>query len=62
MIYGHATIGDIYDVAQRMRERDYQEIICTTHAEDRYELSDYIAKTWSQSPATYVFGTKERDV
>ena len=25
MIYGHATIGDIYDVAQRMRERDYQK-------------------------------------
>ena len=59
MIHGHATIGDIYDVAQRMRKRDYEEIVCTTHAEDRYELSDYIAKTWSQSPATYVFGTKE---
>ena len=37
-------LGDIYDVAQRMRERDYQEIICTTHAEDELQLSDYIAK------------------
>jgi len=59
MIYGLATIGDIYDVAQRMRERDYKEIVCTTHAQDRIELSDHIARTWSQSPWTYVFGTKE---
>lgn len=59
MIYGYASIGDIYDVALRMRERDYEEIVCTTHAQNRHELADYLARTWSQSPATYVFGNKE---
>lgn len=59
MIHGYATIGDIFDVAMRMRERDYEEIVCTTYAKDRYELADILARSWSQSPATYVFGTEE---
>ena len=42
------------------RTIDYQEIICTTHAEDRYELCDYITKNMVTITSDLCFWNKRR--
>lgn len=59
MIYGKLTAFEIYDVAKRMRQRDYDEIVCTTYSQNREELAAFLGETWSACETTIGCGTKE---
>lgn len=59
MIWEEGTLGSIYNVALNMRERDYEEIVALSFCENRKELADQLARTWSGHQTTLVCGTKE---
>lgn len=59
MIWQPASIGSIYDIALNMRERDFEECSALSFCENRHELADEIARSWSKSETTIVCGTKE---
>lgn len=59
MMWQKATIGSIYDIALNMRERDYEECSALSFCENRHELAEEIARSWSTSETTIICGTKE---
>jgi len=59
MIWEEATVGSVYNVALNMRQRDYEEIVALTFCENRRELAEQLARTWTEHKTTIVCGTKE---
>lgn len=57
MILCYAEPKDVYHVAANMRERDYEEISCLTFAQDREELANYLAASYSSCENVYACGT-----
>ena len=59
MIWEEATIGSVYTIAMNMRQRDYEEIVALSFAENRRQLADQLARTSATHKTTIVCGTKE---
>jgi|TARA_R110002153_G_scaffold273369_1_gene444102 hypothetical protein len=59
LIFHQASIGSLYDIALNMRDRDYQECSALSFTNNRPDLADEIARSWSRSETSIVCGTKE---
>ena len=59
MMWHRANIGAIYDIAVNMRERDYQECVALSFADNRHELADELARSWANIETSIICGTKE---
>jgi|TARA_R110000822_G_scaffold7025_3_gene29103 hypothetical protein len=59
MFLRHAEPQDIFDVAQNMRVRDFEEISSLRYVQDRDELAYNIANQISEFETVYVVGDTE---
>jgi len=62
MFFRAAKVEEIYHVAMEMRQRDYEEILCVTWAEDREELAEYMMFALKEHENVYAFGIGEEPV
>ena len=56
MIESPATLIQLYDVALRMRERDYAEISCLGYTEGREALAEHLATEYFHNGRSYAIG------
>lgn len=59
MFFRPALPEEIYEVAMNMRQRDYDEILCVTWADEREELAEYLMFALKDHENVYAFGDSD---